>query len=133
LKRIKEELSLKSDLDPEWAIRPIGIAHLWDRRVLMSEDPAGMPLDQLLGRPLEVAFALRVAVNLATAIGRLHQRGVVHKDIKPANTLINSVTAQCWLMGFGFASRLPRERQALEPPEFVDGTLAYMAPEQTVG
>jgi serine/threonine protein kinase len=103
----------------------------WGRRVLVLEDPGGVPLDQVLGRPLEVAFALRVAINLATAIGRLHQRGVVHKDIKPANALINSVTAQCWLMGFGFASRLPRERQALEPPEFVDGTLAYMAPEQT--
>jgi len=131
LKRIKQELSLKPDLDPEWAIRPIAITHHWGRRVLVLEDPGGVPLDQLLGRPLEVAFALRVAINLATAIGRLHQRGVVHKDIKPANALINSVTAQCWLMGFGFASRLPRERQALEPPEFVDGTLAYMAPEQT--
>jgi predicted ATPase/signal transduction histidine kinase len=131
LKRIKQELSLKPDLDPEWAIRPIAIARHWGRRVLVLEDPGGVPLDQLVGRPLEVAFALRVAINLATAIGRLHQRGVIHKDIKPANALINSVTAQCWLMGFGFASRLPRERQALEPPEFVDGTLAYMAPEQT--
>jgi predicted ATPase/signal transduction histidine kinase len=131
LKRIKQELSLKPDLDPEWAIRTIGIARHWGRRVLVLEDPGGVPLDQLLGHPLEVAFALRVAINLATAIGRLHQRGVIHKDIKPANALINSVTAQCWLMGFGFTSRLPRERQALEPPEFVDGTLAYMAPEQT--
>src|SRR5262249_54712022 len=40
-------------------------------------------------------------------------------------------TGQCWLRGFGIASRLPRERQSLEPPEFVAGTLAYMAPEQT--
>ena len=39
--------------------------------------------------------------------------------------------AQCWLMGFGIASRLPRERQSPEPPEFIAGTLAYMAPEQT--
>jgi serine/threonine protein kinase len=131
LKRIKQELSLKPDLDPGWAIRPIASAYLWDRDVLVLEDPGGVPLDQLLGRPLEIAFALRVATNLAIAIGRLHQRGIIHKDIKPANTLTNSVTAQCWLMGFGFASRLPRERQGLEPPEFVDGTLAYMAPEQT--
>jgi predicted ATPase len=55
----------------------------------------------------------------------------VHKDIKPANVLVDSATGQVWLMGFGIASRLPRERQPPEPPEFLEGTLAYMAPEQT--
>ena len=64
-------------------------------------------------------------------IDQLHQRGIIHKDIKPANVLVNCVTGQCWLMGFGIASRLPRERQSAEPPEFIAGTLAYMAPEQT--
>ena len=43
----------------------------------------------------------------------------------------DSVTGQCRLTGFGIASRLQRERQLLEPPEFIAGTLAYMAPEQT--
>ena len=43
----------------------------------------------------------------------------------------NAATGQVWLMGFGIASRLPRERQSPEPPEFIAGTLAYMAPEQT--
>ena len=80
---------------------------------------------------LELAFCLRVAVNLANAIGHLHQRGIIHKDIKPANVLVNPATGQCWLMGFGIASRLPRERQSPGPPEFIAGTLAYMAPEQT--
>jgi serine/threonine protein kinase len=41
-----------------------------------------------------MAFALRVAISLSTAIGHLHQRGVIHKDIKPANVLVNSVTGQ---------------------------------------
>jgi predicted ATPase len=67
----------------------------------------------------------------STAIDHLHQHGVIHKDIKPANVLVNSTSGQCWLMGFGIASRLPRERQSPEPPEFIAGTLAYMAPEQT--
>ncbi|HEX8892868.1 MAG TPA: AAA family ATPase, partial [Terriglobales bacterium] len=45
--------------------------------------------------------------------------------------LVNSTTGQVWLMGFGIASRLRREHQAPEPPEFIAGTLPYMAPEQT--
>ena len=80
---------------------------------------------------LDLAFCLRVAVDLANTIGHLHQRGIIHKDIKPANVLVNPATGQCWLMGFGIASRLPRERQSPEPPEFIAGTLPYMAPEQT--
>ena len=131
LKRLEHEYSLKEELDPTWAARPIAIARYRDRTVLLLEDPGGVPLDQLLGHPLEMAFSLRVAISLSAAIGHLHQRGLVHKDIKSANVLVNSVTGQCWLTGFGIASRLPRERQSPEPPEFIAGTLAYMAPEQT--
>ena len=131
LKRLDHEYSLREELDPTWAARPIAIARHWDRTVLVSEDPGGVPLDQLLGQPLDLAFSLRLAIGLSTAIDHLHQRGIIHKDIKPANVLVNSVTGQCWLRGFGIASRLPRERQSPEPPEFVAGTLAYMAPEQT--
>ena len=66
-----------------------------------------------------------------TALGRLHERGLIHKDVKPAHILVNAATGAVWLTGFGIASRLPRERQAPEPPEVIAGTLAYMAPEQT--
>src|SRR6202043_3530965 len=69
-------------------------------------------------------------VALSAALGRLHQRGLVHKDIKPTNIIVNSATGQVWLTGFGIASRLPRERQSPEPPEFIAGTLPHMAPEQ---
>ena len=110
---------------------PIAIARNWDRTVLVLEDPGGIPLDQLIGEQLDLAFSLRVAVGLSGVIDRLHQRGIIHKDIKPANVLVNSVSGRCWLKGFGIASRLPRERQFAESPELVSGTLAYMAPEQT--
>ena len=131
LKRLEHEFSLREELDPGWFARPMAIARHMDRTVLALEDPGGVPLDQSLGRPLDLGFSLRVAISLSSAIDQLHQRGIIHKDIKPANVLVHSVTGRCWLMGFGIASRLPRERQAPEPPELVAGTLAYMAPEQT--
>ena len=80
---------------------------------------------------MEVGNFLRLAIGIAAALGKVHQRGLVHKDIKPANILVNRTTGEVKLTGFGIASRLPRERQAPAPPESIAGTLAYMAPEQT--
>jgi serine/threonine protein kinase len=99
--------------------------------MLVLEDPGGEPLDLLLGAPMEVGHFLRLATGIAMALDKLHQRGLVHKDIKPTNILVNSATGEVRLTGFGIASRLSRERQAIEPPEALTGTLAYMAPEQT--
>jgi PAS domain S-box-containing protein len=131
LKRLEHECSFREALDPAWSARPIALARDSDRIVLQFEDPGGVSLDQLLGYPLELALFLRLAVSLSAAIDHLHERGIIHKDIKPANVLVDPVTGRCWLRGFGIASRLPRERQTAEPPEFLEGTLAYMAPEQT--
>jgi predicted ATPase/signal transduction histidine kinase len=131
LKRLQAGYFLKEELDSAWAVRPIEIANHWDRTVLVMEDPGGVPLDQLLGQPLELAISLRIAISLSSAIGHLHRRGIIHKDIKPAHVLVTPNTGQCWLMGFGICSRVPRKRQSPEPPEFIDGTLPYMAPEQT--
>src|ERR1022692_2134097 len=74
---------------------------------------------------------LRFAIGLATALSGLHKSELIHKDVKPANVLVDPATGQVRLMGFGMATRLPRERQAPAPPEFIAGTLSYMAPEQT--
>jgi PAS domain S-box-containing protein len=131
LERLEHEYSLRQELDPAWSARPLTMARHWDRTVLVLEDPSGVPLEQLLDPRLDLAFCLRVSIDLSRAIDQLHQRGIIHRDIKPANVLVGSGTRQCWLMGFGIASRLPRQRQSPEPPELVAGTLPYMAPEQT--
>ena len=131
LNRLTHEYELRDDLDSEWAARPLELVREHGRTMLMLESPAGEPLDRLIGPPMEVGRFLQLAVGLSAALGRLHQRGLIHKDIKPANALVNSATGQVWLTGFGIASRLPREHQFPKPPEFISGTLAYMAPEQT--
>src|SRR6202042_1516575 len=131
LRRLQHAYALREELDPTWAARPVRLEPHQGRLALLSEDPGGEPLLRLMGRPLAIGSFLRVSIGLANALTRLHERGLIHKDIKPANVLINSVTGQAWLTGFGIASRLPRERQAPGPPEVIAGTLAYMAPEQT--
>ncbi|MDB6043840.1 MAG: hypothetical protein JWM63_2391 [Gammaproteobacteria bacterium] len=131
LRRMEHEYSLRAELDPAWAVRPLALSAHQGRSVLVLEDPGGEPLDRLVGTPTELLPFLRLAIGLSAALGRVHQHGLIHKDIKPANALVKPETGQVWLMGFGIASRLPRERQSPEPPEFIAGTLAYMAPEQT--
>src|SRR5229473_5775706 len=128
--RLAHEYGLRDELDSRLAVRPLALVREHGRTVLLLEDPGGEPLDRLLGQPMETGRFLRFATGLSAALRQVHERGLIHKDIKPANVLVNFATGQVWLTGFGIASRLPRERQSPEPPELVAGTLAYMAPEQ---
>src|ERR1700752_3372517 len=146
VRMLQHELDLQAELDSAWAARPLALSHFQGRPALILEDQQGESLARLLanspvsrpssGHPsaepaLELGLFLRLAARLAGALGEVHRRGIIHKDVKPANILVNPATGQAWLTGFGIASRLPRERQTPEPPEMIAGTLAYMAPEQT--
>src|SRR5262249_1411675 len=131
LQRLEHAYGLRGELDPAWAARPLEVVWNQGRPTLLLADPGGEPLARSVGQPWEVRPFLRIALSLAVALGRLHARGLVHKDIKPAHILVNPETGEVWLTGFGIASRLPRERLVPEPPEMIAGTLAYMAPEQT--
>ncbi len=131
LQRLEHEHALREELEAGWAARPMALVTRNGRPTLVLKDPGGEPLDRLLGRPMDVLQFLRTAVPLAAAIARMHARGLIHKDIKPANILVDRASGGVWLTGFGIASLLPRERQVPAPPEVIAGTLAYMAPEQT--
>ena len=134
LRRLEHEYSLAAELEPAWAAKPLALTRHEGRTILVLADPGGEPLDRILQRnweqPLDLARLLPLAINLARALGHAHQRGLIHKDVKPENVLVDDV-GHVWLTGFGIASRLPRERQTPAPPEIIAGTLAYMSPEQT--
>jgi PAS domain S-box-containing protein len=134
LRRLEHEYSLATELDPAWAAKPLALTRHEGRTILILEDPGGEPLDWILERdqaqPLCLTRFLRVALGLTKALGQVHRHGLIHKDIKPANVLVNG-DGDVWLTGFGISSRLPQARQAAAPPEIIAGTLAYMAPEQT--
>ena len=134
LRRLEHEYSLAAELDLAWAATPLALTRHDGRTILLLTDPGGEPLDQILerdqGQPLGLSRFLRIAIGLASALGQVHRHGLIHKDIKPGNVLVDEA-GNVWLTGFGIASRLPRERQSPVPPEIIAGTLAYMAPEQT--
>jgi PAS domain S-box-containing protein len=134
VRRLMHEYSLAAELDPAWAAKPLAITRHEGRTILLLKDPGGQPLDRILerdqGQPLDLTRFLSTAIGLARTVGQVHQQGLIHKDIKPANVLVDD-SGNAWLTGFGIASQLPRQRQLLEHPEFIAGTLAYMSPEQT--
>src|ERR1700730_10284194 len=131
IKRLEHEYTLRSELDSDWAAKPLMLAPFGDRVVLVLDDRGGEPLDRLLlGQALDVPQFLRLAIPLANACRRMHGRGLIHKDIKPANVLVDAA-GNVRLTGFGIASRLPRERRPPEPPTVIPGTFAYIAPEKT--
>src|SRR6202035_3110297 len=129
--RLAHEYELRDKLDFRSAVRPIALLREGGRIALLLDDPGGQTLEGQLGLPMELGRFLRLAVGLSAALREAHANGIIHKDIKPANVLVDSATDEVWLTGFGVASRLPRELQPPAPPEIIAGTLAYMAPEQT--
>src|SRR5215470_7149530 len=129
--RLEHEYAFRTALDSAWAVRPLALLRGDERPILLLEDCGGDPLTRLLGRPLELTHFLRLAIEISAALGHVHAKGLIHKDVKPANVLVHAVTRRVWLTGFGIASELPRERQMPEQAQIIAGTLAYMAPEQT--
>jgi serine/threonine protein kinase len=131
VRKMQHEYALGSDLDPTYVVRPRSLVQAERRPMLVLQDPGGIPLDLLLNGAMAIAEFLALAVSITAALGHVHGRGLVHKDINPANIVVDTARKQARLMGLGVASRLPRERQSGQLSEFLVGTLAYMAPEQT--
>jgi predicted ATPase len=129
--KLENAFALRDELEASWAARPVELVRFRGRLALAMEDPDGDFLDRKSDGPPGVPDFLRLAISIASSLGGLHGKGLVHKDVKPANLIANARTGEAWLTGFSLATRLPRHRQSADTPEIIAGTLAYMAPEQT--
>ncbi|MDB5846259.1 MAG: hypothetical protein JWP29_11 [Rhodoferax sp.] len=97
----------------------------------MADDAAVSVRDMLRHGPLPVADALRITIAIVNALEAIHLRNIIHKDIAPGNIIANLAAGTVRLIDFGISADVSVERpQAASLPE-LEGTLAYMAPEQT--
>jgi serine/threonine protein kinase len=91
LRRLEHEYSLAAELDSAWAAKPLALTRYEGRTILILEDPGGEPLDRILqrehGQRLDLTRFLRIAIGLTKALSQMHRKGLIHKDIKPANVL----------------------------------------------
>jgi len=101
---------------------------------LIVEDFGGISLKEWTGKGKTVQSLVEffpIAIDLSNTLDILYRHRIIHKDIKPANILINPDTKQVKLIDFSIASLLPRETQTLMSPNVLEGTLGYLSPEQT--
>ncbi|MRG91992.1 ATP-binding sensor histidine kinase [Polyangium spumosum] len=131
LERLKHEYEIGKQLDLPTIVKPLGLETYEGMPALVMEDFGGESLDRLLGAPMPIERFLVLASRIASALADLHQRDVIHKDLKPQNILVNAATAEVKLSDFGLAVGLPREHKAPESPSLIEGSLPYLSPEQT--
>ncbi|MEG3849152.1 protein kinase [Microcoleus sp. herbarium19] len=140
--RLKHEYQITAYLDSEYAVKVDRLETHPNCLVLVLEDFGGISLKQWIAKAdaaesataryqLPIAQFLNIAVQLAKALVFLHENQIIHKDIKPANIIINPETMQVKIADFSIASRLNKETPNLKNPDRLEGTLAYMSPEQT--
>jgi serine/threonine protein kinase/Tfp pilus assembly protein PilF len=115
------------------------------RPFLVMELARGRPLTELMQKgELNLPRAVAIVIEVATALVEAHARGVVHRDVKPANIMIDD-NGQVKVLDFGLAKQLSKDHLASSEPEaqtllstetrsgVVLGTPAYLSPEQAVG
>ena len=130
LAQFRNQYEIAKSLPIPGIIHPLSLEPYNDGHALIMEDWGGVSLGSLV-QPLAIAHVLGIAIQLADILHDLHQHQVIHKDIKPANILIHPQSNQIKLIDFSVASVLPRERQELQNSRMLEGTLAYLSPEQT--
>ncbi|AUX27424.1 serine/threonine protein kinase [Sorangium cellulosum] len=132
LARLRREFGILRALDVPRVPRAYAL-HEHDRGLALVMADVGRPMlrDVLDSRRLDVGAALAIAVSLAEVLSSVHQRRIIHKDVVPRNILVDPATREAYLIDFGIAARLSYETQRVAGPDALEGTLAYLAPEQT--
>ena len=132
LERLKNEFEIGRLLDSAAVVKPLALETYQGMPALVLEDFGGRSLGELLGgTPMSMERFLPIAMAIVRAVSELHQAGIVHKDLKPDNILINPTSFEVKLADFGLASRVPREQPAARPPRLIEGSLPYLSSEQT--
>lgn len=132
ISRLKHEYQIQKNFNDYGIVKVYSIDTFNGRLGLLLEDFGGISLKQMLPtQKMSIATFLNVAVQLAKALISVQQHQIIHKDIKPANIIINPTSGIVKLTDFSMASVLIQEMSQPIDPAQIEGTLAYMSPEQT--
>ncbi len=129
---LRREYELVQSVAADDVVQPLAFEIHRHQPALILEDMGGHLLsDVMTSTTLDLSMQLTMAIALVSTIGKLHRAQIIHKDLNPRSIMIHLDPLRASLIDFSLASRLPRETPALVPPQALEGTLAYMAPELT--
>ncbi|MDC0745462.1 AAA family ATPase [Polyangium mundeleinium] len=132
LEELRHEYAVLRALEVPGVIRALGLEEHDRKPVLVLSSWGDTSLARVLDEgPLPVGVAMRLAATLARSLGEVHRRGILHRDIKPHNILVDAERTQTCLIDFELATWWTPTLAEPMSTEAVSGTLAYMAPEQT--
>ncbi len=130
--RLRHEYQILQSLNVESIIKAISLESYKNGLALILEDSGSESLnDWMKGKKLTTLQFISLGLQLVSALAELHKHNIIHKDVKPQNIIINPATEKVKIIDFSIASRLERENSTLSHPDLLEGTLAYMSPEQT--
>jgi PAS domain S-box-containing protein len=138
LVQFRNQYTITKNLDLPGIVKPLALENYRNGYALVMEDDGCVSLKQErgngagMGRSANSLKAfLNIAIQIVQTLEGLTRNRIIHKDIKPDNILIHPEKSQIKLIDFSIASLLPRENQEIQNPNVLEGTLAYMSPEQT--
>ncbi len=138
LVQFRNQYTIVKNLNLDGIIKPYNLEFYHNGYVLVMEDFGGISLAKYVkglgdkeGCTLPIDQFFPIALQLADILHGLYRHRIIHKDLKPSNILINPETKQVKLADFSISSLLPRENQEIQNPNILEGTLAYLSPEQT--
>ena len=130
--RLRHEYQILHSLNVEAIIKAISLESYKNGLALILEDSGSESLnDWMKGKKLTIIQFLSLGFQLVSALAEIHKHNIIHKDVKPQNIIINPATEKVQIIDFSIASRLEQENSTLSHPDLLEGTLAYMSPEQT--
>ncbi|AFY81977.1 trifunctional serine/threonine-protein kinase/ATP-binding protein/sensor histidine kinase [Oscillatoria acuminata] len=132
LVQFRNQFVITKNLQIPGIVRTLALEVFGNGYAIVMEDSGSISMEQYLeNQSLNLLKILDIAIQLTTILHDLHHHRIIHKDIKPANVLIHPNSRQITLIDFSIASLLPKETQEIQSPQGLEGTLAYLAPEQT--
>ncbi|WP_041739841.1 AAA family ATPase [Calothrix sp. PCC 6303] len=128
--QFRHQYTIAKNLNIPGIVKPYTLEVYDKGYIIVMEDFGGISLNQWQ-KPISLNDFFNFAIQITEILQQLHHHRIIHKDIKPANIIVNPQTQEFKLIDFSIASLLPRETQQLQNPNILEGTLSYISPEQT--
>ncbi|NET27539.1 AAA family ATPase [Okeania sp. SIO1I7] len=130
--RYKQEYEITRSLNVDSIIKAYDLQRYENSLAILLEDFGGQSLKLLISQSqLNLENFLTIAIKTTESLAAIHKSNIIHKDINPSNIVYNPQTKQLKIIDFGISTSLSQEFLTVVPPNQLEGTLAYIAPEQT--